>query len=230
MNRLIALIGLAVLVAGCSDSALMDDLGERSHGYVVGSTTTTVFVRVGDTVSAASGVGPVEGVRWYNEGIQGEETAPEPNLVIPGVWARGNAEGRFIQASPAEINVAVPGIQFPALVPQEAVWVTSQLVYDPASATLDPNTLAAFGLWSVSPYADDSGRLAVLRVGEARANASPTIRPTPDENGLTLAWSDGPYRYELLCYLRVDEDVCWQMAEVLAPLESVAPGPVLQSG
>ena len=74
MNRLIALIGLAVLVAGCSDSALMDDLGERSHGYVVGSTTTTVFVRVGDTVSAASGVGPVEGVRWYNEGIQGEET------------------------------------------------------------------------------------------------------------------------------------------------------------
>ncbi len=228
MKRLTAIIAVTLVAAACSDSTLMDDLGERSHEYVVGSTTTTLFVASANTLAAGPGVIPIEDVRWFNEGIEGEELG-EANIVIPTVWARGGEEGRFVQASPAEINIALPGMEFPAVVPQTSQWVTSQLVYDPASATLDPNTFAAFGLWSVPPYTDDAGRLAVLRVGQARDNASTGINSAANETGLNLVWSSGAYRYDLQCYPGLDQDVCWQMAEVMAPLASVAPPGIVES-
>lgn len=208
---------------------MMDELGDRSHEYVVGSTTSTLFVAVTDPREASGGVTPVETVRWFNERIDGEEIG-ESNIVVSAVWARGGEDGRFVQASPAEIVIAAPGIEFPALLPAGAAWITSQLVYDPASATLDPNTLAAFGVWSVPPYTDDAGRLAVLRVGELRGTPIVGINSANSVDGLNLAWTSGPYRYDLLCYSDVAEDVCWQTAEVMAPLASVSPAPVLESG
>ncbi len=221
--RVIPLIAFLLVVAACSDSELLGELGERSHGYVVGSTTTAV---VSDTEPPppTPGVVPVESVRWFNERIEGEELS-EPTIVISRVWARGGSESRFVQASPAEIDIAVPGLEFPALLPEGAVWITSQLVYDPASATLDPSSLAAFGVWSVPPYTDDAGRLAVLRIGEARPNNPPGVVSAQTQNGLNLLWSQGAYRYDLLCYPGVPQDVCWQMSEVMAPLASIAPAP-----
>lgn len=229
MKRLIALILAAVVLTACGDSDLFDDLGERSHGYVVGSTTIAEIDGSAVTVVAAPGVTAIESVRWFNEGIEGEIIS-EPSIVISTVWARGGEEGRFIQASPAEIDIAVPGIEFPALVPDTTLSITSQLVYDPASATLDPNTLAAFGVWSVPPYTDDEGRLAVLRVSEARDNSPAGIASAATPDGFNLVWTQGIYRYDLLCYLNVSQDVCWQMTEVMAPLASIAPPAAVATG
>jgi hypothetical protein len=194
----------------------------------VGSTTTTPFTQ-SETVATSPGAIAVETVRWFNERIEGE-TISEPSIVISTVWARGNEDGRFIQASPAEIDIAVPGLEFPALLPDGAQWITSQLVYDPASATLDPTTFAAFGVWSLPPYTNDAGRLAVLRVGEARENAPAGVSSANTEDGLNLVWTQGVYRYDLLCAPDVPQDVCWQMSEVMAPLPSISPAPVLESG
>lgn len=219
----------AVVLTACGDSDLFQDLGDRSHGYVVGSTTIASIDQTAETVVAAPGVAAIEGVRWFNAGIDGEIIS-EPSIVISTVWARGGEEGRFVQASPAEIDIAVPGIEFPALVPDATLSITSQLVYDPASATLDPNTLVAFGVWSVPPYTDEEGRLAVLRVSEARESSPAGTASSSTPDGLNLVWTQGTYRYDLLCYTGVPQDVCWQMSEVMAPLGSIAPAADVATG
>ena len=231
MKRLAALLGLAVLAAACADGGMLEDLGERSHEFVEGSTTSTVLTAETAPVTASPGVVAVETVRWFNEGIEGE-TISEPNITVSAVWARGNADGRFIQASPAEIDIALPGIEFPSLVPAEADWVTSQLVFDAASATLDIETAAAFGLWSVAPYTNDEGRIAVLRVGQASSftEGGTGITSSVVDDGLNLMWAAGAYRYELFCRAPIPEDQCWKMVESAAPLSAVSPAAVPADG
>ncbi len=229
MKRNLSVILFLLLLGGCGDTGVMDGLGERSHEYVAGSTTTTLPT-TGTFVSIApSGVIPVERVRWFNEGIEGEVVS-EPSVVIQTVWLRGRDEGRFIQSSPAEISAALPQIEFPALLPEQSDWITSQLVYDAASGTLDVEISAAFGVWSVPPYTDDNGRIAVLRVGQASSTAQggTGIISSAVEDGITLMWSSGFYRYELFCRRPTVDDLCWQMVESVAPLSAVSPGPVEQ--
>lgn len=231
MKRLVAFVVFAMLVAACGEQGVMDGLGERSHDYVAGpSTTAAGEVRVAAT--APAGVTPVEDVLWFNERIENEYVGDE-NYVVSGVWYRGNASGRFIQASPAEIVVALPNVDFPSVVPAETTWVTSQLVYDTASATLDVETAAAFGLWSVRPYSEDEGRLAVLRIGlvsgAGTAEVGGGITSAVVEDGLNLVWSDGIYTYDLFCRQEVPEDLCWQMVESVVPLSVVAPEPATPS-
>jgi hypothetical protein len=225
VRRLVAVVACAVALGACGDDGMLSGLGDRSHEYVAGSTTTTIFTPgTDDVIVATSGVVATETLSWFNEGIEGEVIG-EANVVVAGVWSRGNADGRFIQASPAEIAVALPEIAFPSLVPEQSDWVTSQLVYDAASATLDVEVAAAFGLWSVEPYSDDEGRLAVLRVGlsSQSAGGGSGIVSSAVEDGLNLVWSEGPYRYELFCRSQIDEDLCWQMVESAGPLRSVSP-------
>ena len=227
MTRAIALVVVAVALAGCSDSGLFEGLGERSHEYVRGSTTTTSPAAATTVPNARDGAVPVEDVIWLNEGIEGETTG-EVNYVVSAVWARGNAEGRFIQASPAEIAGAGPGIEFPSLLPEDSRWVTSQLVYDAASATLDVDIAAAFGVWVVEPYTADEGRMAVLRVGQDVSGGGPSddVTSSNADGGLNLTWSDGVYRYELFCRSEVPEPQCRQMVESALPLQVVAPAAV----
>ena len=223
-------IAISLALTACGEEGLMEGLGDRSHEYVQGSSTTTVPVGT-EVVTTLPGAIPVEEVTWYNQGIEGE-TVGEVNYVVSAVWNRGQSEGRFIQASPAEIALALPGVQFPALLPRDSTWVTSQLVYDAASATLDAAISAAFGLWAVEPYTQGDGRLAVLRIGLAlpgtQLESTPVSAPTDD--GISLTWTDGTYRYELACRAQVPEDQCWQAAESMLPLEVVGPGPVVANG
>jgi hypothetical protein len=225
--RVVAFVVTAVALAGCSDSGLFEGLGERSHEYVQGSTTTTLPAAATTIPNATAGAVPVEDLRWLNEGIDGETTG-EVNYVVSSVWARGNAEGRFIQASPAEIAEALPGIEFPSLLPEGSRWVTSQLVYDAASATLDVDIAAAFGVWAVEPYTEDEGRLAVLRVGQDVTGGNPVddVILSNIDGGVNLTWNDGVYSYELFCRGEISEGQCRQMVETALPLQVVAPGPV----
>jgi hypothetical protein len=231
VKRIASIACFVLVVAACGDTGMMDGLGLRSHDYVEGSTTSTRFTADTAPVTAVSDVIEVENVGWFNQAIEGE-TIGEPGAVIAAVWARGTDEGRFIQASPAEIDIALPGVEFPSLVPESADWITSQLVYDAASATLDIEVSAAFGLWSVLPYTDDEGRLAVLRVGQATAasEVGSGITSSAVEDGLNLMWSSGLYRYELFCRSQVVEAQCWQMVESTVPLSLLAPAAVSDEG
>lgn len=225
VRRLIVCAAVVLLVAACGEEGLLDGLGERSHEYVEGSTTTTVFTSATAPITPPGEVVSAQAVTWFNVGLEAEEVSPERAIVLASVWRRGRDTGRFVQASPREIWIALPGIEFPSVVPEEAGWVTSQLVFDAASATLDIDTSAAFGMWSSEPYTEDDGRLAVLRVGQAAnvAEVGGGIISAPVEDGLSLQWTDGGFKYELFCVAQIPEDMCWQMVESVSPLDTVAP-------
>ena len=147
------------------------------------------------------------------------------NFIVSAVWNRGDGVTRFIQASTTEIATALPGVQFPSLVPNQTFSITSQLVYDTASATLDVGTAAAFGMWPVTPYAIDSGSIAVLRVAfdDGSGLGGTEVRTVVIDDGISLKWTAGAYSYELSCVSEIPESVCQQMAASAVPLELIAP-------
>ncbi len=232
MRKLAATLALMVLVlSACGDQGWLDGLGERSHDYVEGSTTLPSAEVDSTVVSDESHLIPVESVRWFNEAISGE-TISEPGITVSAVWARRGDSSRFVQASPAEIVLPLPGIQFPGLLPETAEWITSQLVFDTASATIDLNTSAAFGVWSGEPYSEEAEQLTVLRVGQNINTGVPIgeIRSLASNDGVNLNWSDGAYEYELTCIGEFTEGACIRMAESIGPLEAFAPPPGTPAG
>jgi hypothetical protein len=225
-RRLALVAVVAALLTACSDSQLLDQLGERSHQYVQG--TTTIPPVTTDPSGGENGI-PLKdvarNVTWYNEGI---ETGPtfETAVVISAVWQRGNGQDRFIQASPREVSAALPGVQFLSLVPRTTQSITSQLVYDTASATLDAGVSAAFGLWSGDPYRAQDDQVGVLRIGqELTVRRRDGIRAIEVEDGINLLWTDGTYQYELFCHEVLAKSQCQRLARSVVPLEViVGPG------
>jgi hypothetical protein len=161
---------------------------------------------------------------WFNDAIEGEAVDGQPSFVISTVWGRGDGETSVIQATRNEIAAALPGIQFPELVPDTVGWVTSQLVYDVASALLGQDTAAQFGLWHREPYASDGGRTALIRVRPATsADVIGPIAPEDSASGLNLSWVAESYHYVVECPADLPEENCWQMAETVMPLAQMLP-------
>lgn len=214
-HRVIPLIlTVALLVTACGEAGLLDGVGDRTRGLVVGETTTTTA-----PVAVAAGEGDEGLVRagdilWFNDEIQPQASGTSDE-VVDTVWDR-RLSSRFVQASRREIASALPSLGFPSLVPQQVRWVTSQLVYNPTSGTLDLDTQAAFGLWTAEPYRSATAQLGVLRVGRAPVDV-PSGRSeivtiaVPD--GVSLAWTEAGHRYELFCRSEVSEDLCRDTAE-----------------
>jgi hypothetical protein len=209
---LIPMVAVAVLVAGCGEAGVLDGLGDRTRDAVVGATTTTtappVVAGQGD-----EGLVRTADVLWFNDDIN-PQAAGDPEDVIAAVWER-QLSSRFVQAARREIAAALPALVFPSLVPQQVRWVTSQLVYDATTGSLDTETQAAFGFWTAEPYRSDTGQLAVLRVGRAPidtpAGRSEVVTiAVPD--GVSLAWTESGHRYELFCRSEVSEDLCRETA------------------
>lgn len=214
----------AVLVAGCGEAGILDGVGDRTRSAVVGSTTTTTppaTVPAGDVDEALVST---TDVLWFNDELGAPGTI-EPDAVIAAVWGRqGNS--RFVQSSRTEIALALPALGFPSLVPEQVQWVTSQLVYNQTSGTLDLDTSAAFGLWSAEPYTTNTAQLGVLRVGRAAvdtpsARSELTVVAVPD--GVSAGWSESGLRYELFCRTEVSEDLCVETAESSVPLAGLLP-------
>ncbi len=227
-RMVLAVVLLSAALGGCGDAGMLDGLGERGHDYVVGSTTLAPEAAT-ETTQAPMLLSPVEGMRWYNEEIDGE-TVGEPSFVIGTVWGRSDGVTRFIQASPHEIAAALPNIEFPSLVPDDTFSITSQLVYDVASGTLDPELSAAFGFWNSTPYAGDNRSVAILRVAEGGdADPGQGVTVVPAEEGINIRWFDNGYSYELFCRKPLPEDVCQQIAVSSLPLEFIAPERPLES-
>ena len=200
---------------------MLDGLGDRTGEAVVGtSATTMVGADRAERPSEVSLVDAIE-VRWYNDEIA-DQTIGLPAYTIGQVWERGHETGRFVQSSRAEIAVALPGIAFPASIPSDVAWVTSQLVYLEDVATLDAGTSAAFGLWELEPYSSEDGRVGVLRVGLDRGDVGQDeILSEVVTAGLSLIWSDGKYRYELFCRAALPDEVCRRMVASSTPLRDL---------
>jgi hypothetical protein len=210
-----------LLAGACGETGLLDGVGERSQEAVLRDVSSTSTIPISVSDEETLGVVISSDLEWWNDGIEGEATG-EKAYIVARVWER-SPQQRFHQASRLEIVQALPNIGFPGVVPEDVRFVTSQLVYDTASATLDAEFSAAFGLWPVEPYTVQDASIAVLRVGNAGEFRIDGIVADVVDEGLSLSWTAGLYRYELFCRTGVNEELCWQMAESTVSLSSQLP-------
>lgn len=209
---------LVLGLAGCGD--VLEGVGDLSSGIVHadGSTTTTT-----EAGSIDLELDPITGADWVNDEVGGATAGLDRDDLLLAVWLRGDQSGEFVQASRREVSEALPGIEFPQLAPESVTHVSSQLVYDIATASLGVGTAAAFGLWAGEPYTAprNEAQLAVLRVGLKTFDDG-----TPDNQvlsfnateGWELSWVDGDYVYQLFCRTGVALEACEAMAQSTVPL------------
>ncbi len=222
-KRITVLVALALLAAACGDDGLLDGLGDRSQVVVHGDTSLTTT-----TIEIEKAEAPVGKIRasdliWYNDGIAAEGVG-NPLEVTTAVWRRGDGVTSVIQASRGEIAGALPGIQFPELLPDTVGWITSQLVFDVASGTLGRDASAQFGIWHLEPYTTDGGRTAVLRVRPATGTDTiGAINPEVTQNCLDLSCVAESFDYRISCPSTLLEESCWTMAESAMPLSLLLP-------
>jgi hypothetical protein len=226
VRRILVLVIAVLLTAACSDP--LGGVGDLSRRVVHGdgtSTTSTTAAPV-DPGVALEEVG--EAV-WVNDDLDAGVGLISREALITAVWSREDGTSAYVQASRSEIAAALPGIRFPRLVPTGVRWISSQLVYDRQSATLDPATAAAFGLWSEVPYSAprNEAQLAVLRVGfdsfgDIEEGDISSFRVA---EGRELSWSQGGYVYQLFCRTGVTEASCFAIAESTGLLSLLDPEP-----
>ncbi len=225
MKRIVfgALVLSAILV-GCGEAGLLDGVGERTRGFIEGDVTTTTTVVAVVAGTGDEGLIGATDVSWFNDDLPNQMTGTSEQ-VIRGVWER-ELNSRFVQSSRTEIATALPAIMFPDLVPETVRWITSQLVYDESTGVLDPDTTAAFGMWTSDPYQSETTRLGVLRVGRAAADLLPArsnIVPIIVPDGISLGWTEAGHRYELFCRSDISEELCIDVANSAAPLSGLLP-------
>ncbi len=216
---------LALVVVGCGEAGLLDGVGDRTRSFVDGETTTTVSI---PTVAAGTGsealVGTLD-VVWYNDAKDPQHIG-EPDEVISAVWDDRVGNSRFVQSSRAELAAALPSLRFPEFVPEQVRWITSQLVYRESTGLLDPDTSAAFGLWTSDPYQSDTGRIGVLRVGSAAFDtldrkSKIDLVVVPD--GISLGWTESSMQYELFCRSEISEQLCTDVATTVMLMSDLLP-------
>jgi predicted small secreted protein len=225
-RRLILSATLAALVAaGCGNA--LEGVGDLSRDFIHGgtstSTTTTTLPQAGGGMALT---GLSSDVVWVNDELAA--TAGEtPDAVVHRVWQRSSGVDPYVQAGRREIAAALPGIEFPRLVPEKVTYISSQLVFDTQTGTLDVATSAAFGLWTAEPYTVPriEGQLVVLRVGLRSAlpdEGSGDISTFQATDGRELAWAAGDYVYQLYCRRGISEESCFAMADALTSLQLLA--------
>jgi hypothetical protein len=217
-RRIAAIVALGVFVTGCGD--VLQGVGDLSEAVVNNDrpTTTTTQPGVVDLRLA-----PITGAVWVNDELGATTAGLTPDDLLLAIWFRGDQTNEFVQASRREISEALPGVEFPQLSPQDITHVTSQLVFDVATASLGVGTAAAFGLWVGEPYTAprSEAQLAVLRVGvKTFDDGSPDneVLSFSVADGRELTWVDGDYVYQLFCRTGVSLDACEAMAESTVPL------------
>jgi hypothetical protein len=213
---------LALSGAGCGD--VLQGVGDLSRDFVHGETTTVVSTT---TLPQPGGgmalVGLTGSVGWVNDQYK-VDRGLTADTVVRRVWQRGDGIDPYVQAGREEIATALSNVEFPRLVPEKVTHISSQLVFDVQTGTLDVATAATFGLWSAEPYTvpRTEGQLVVLRVGLRSALAgegSEGISTFQVADGRELAWSFGDYVYQLFCRTGISEQSCFAMADSMTSLE-----------
>lgn len=237
---LIVVVGLAL--AACSDQPLADVghvtndwIGRAAEDRAVPATTGTT---VPSYESAAE-------VQWANDPL--DSGASNRDEALAAVWDRRRTGDQYVQASRAEIALALPGLQFPNLLPADIAYVSSQLIFD-GDGTLADGFVAAFGLWTAEPYSVSRtvGQQAVLWIALPGPSASGCDRfqfrevgecATVSHDGKTawrlisggtetLVWLDGDYQYELFHRSGIDRETALRMSEAMIGLAMIEPGPM----
>lgn len=225
VKKLILIACLALVAVSCGETGLLDGVGDRTRQFVEGQTTTTVPIPSVAAGQEGEAVVSSVDVFWYNDQKSPQYTGT-PDQVVGDVWLGRIENSRFVQSSRAEIALALPELTFPSVVPEQVRWITSQLVYKEALGTLDPDTSTAFGMWASDPYQSDTGRVAVLRVGQAPVD-TPTQRseivPIVVPDGLSVSWTENSMRYELFCRSEISEQLCLEVAGSSIPLGQLLP-------
>lgn len=118
-------------------------------------------------------------VAWVNDEL-GDLPIALGEDVVGAVWSRSNQEDKYVQASRSEMAVALPGLEFPGLIPEKVTFITSQLVFDPSTGKLAADPVAAFGFWTVKPYTMNRSvaQSAVLLVAVDAASLDPVVPDT----------------------------------------------------
>jgi hypothetical protein len=240
------LAALAILIAACGPDPL-SHVGEGSSDWIEEPTVSTVA----STQAGGSSLAPVVGSDWFNNDLA-PVGGTSPAEIISGVYTRANSSDPFVQATPSEIALALPGVVFPSLTPPDVRYITSQLVFDLNNTTLAKDQVAAFGLWSVEPYTrsrsvgqqgvfsviPDAEGLAAIASGTADTScarfldqnvecAVQEVSTNPaweltDQLGTTLIWYGDSYRYELFLRSGIAPGLAIEMAESVRPLEALA--------
>lgn len=218
-------VAFTLLLAACGEAGPLDGVGERASEWVHEVEIPPTVAPVVDVEVDNTGLIETTDVLWFNDDLDDQATAGEPDDVVAAVWAR-QAGSRFVQASRAEVAAALPGMRFPGQLPPDVRWITSQLVFEASTGTLDGDTAAAFGLWQVEPYSITDGRVGVLRVGPAsegvgveRTDVVPILVP----DGISLGWTEAGLRFELFCRSAVPEELCERVAGSFVPLSDLLP-------
>jgi hypothetical protein len=220
MKRLIGLVFVAVVVAACGESPLQV-IGERSAEWINEPEVVTTTLPPVTTPRFVE----IEILQWANEDIVNPDLG-DRSALIATVFERREGD-RFIQASRDEIVAALPGVEFPAVAPYGAEWVSSQLVIE-NNGTLSRDPTAAFGIWSAEPYtrsrsvaqmviisvvidpetaaeiAEAGDDVSCARFADRATNVCETLNLEGKQvwklvgsGGTTLIWFSGDYRYEL---------------------------------
>jgi hypothetical protein len=161
-------------------------------------TTTTTLPPVAAPVGLFAATGG-KSVAWVNDNL-GDPSIPTtiaPDEIVGFVWSRSSRQDRYVQASRKEIMAALPGLAVPELVPEHVAFVTSQLVFDPATGRLGSEAVAAFGFWSDKPYTKSRSvsQLAVMMVALDELPLEPVV---PDTIGVPESPADDERCRELV--------------------------------
>ena len=222
MRRIVMFTSIAVALSACGN--VLSGVGDLSSEIVHpdDSPTTTTEPTSGGQALNLKGI---IDITWINDELGSSRDLPPDDTVI-AVWFRGDQVTPWIQASRREIANALPGVQFPQLVPSGVTHVTSQLVFDTVTASLDPSSAAAFGLWVDEPYTlpRTEGQQAIFEVGLKTFDGDPDdeIFSFRVSDGRELTWTHGDYVYELFCRTGISEDACFAMASSTIPLDLIA--------
>ena len=172
MRRTAAVLSALVLVLSSCTENPIERAGQGSTDWIgegAPSTLPTVPAEVTTTtVPPAPRVELVAsvGLNWINDELATFH-ADTPLDVSDLVWESSSRVDSYVQAHRTSISRALPGLKFPAAVPDDVSHVTSQLVFEIPVGAMTDEWIAAFGFWTVAPYSESRsiGQSAVLRVG-----------------------------------------------------------------
>jgi len=225
LRRFVPIIACALVTAACGDA--LSGVGEISERIVHGDPTVPpVTTTVAAGASGLSLAGVSGDMIWMNDAAGSPADGLTAEQVIQQVWLRSDGVNPYVQSSRDEIAAALPGVEFPRLVPSTVTHVSSQLVFDLQTGTLGVSAAAAFGLWSAEPYTvpRSEGQLVVLWVGlvTGPGGGDGGISSFWDAEGRQLTWASGMYEYTLFCRTGISENACFTMAESMSELSIFA--------
>jgi hypothetical protein len=180
----VGLVLAAGTLAACGSDAPLADLGHMTERWIAAAPDAPI------TTSPPPAAAPLgllatngaETVEWVNDELGNGPPAvsPSPDEIVNFVWSRSNGQDRYVQASRIEILAALPALEVPLLIPDKVSFITSQLIFDPATGELASDAAAAFGFWSEKPYTKSRtvSQLAVLMVAIEEPPPAPVVPDT----------------------------------------------------